>query len=84
MEANHRTRVLGIDFSGAINTGAKIYLTIGRIEEDTLNIKDSFQARFLPKSGETPHTLIDGTATLHLTISPNLIMQSFNSSLIFL
>lgn len=46
--SRNRTRVFGIDFSGARDAGKKIWVVFGIIEEDTLRIDECCQARDLP------------------------------------
>lgn len=43
--------VYGVDFSGARDAGERIWIALGSIREDVLNVADLFQARSLPGSG---------------------------------
>jgi hypothetical protein len=47
-----RRQIFGIDFSGAVNAGKKIWIANGRIEGEMLLIKDCRRADSLPGSGK--------------------------------
>ena len=43
--------IYGIDFSGALNAGRKIWISLAGIKEGTLEIRDCFRGLSLPNSG---------------------------------
>ena len=48
--ASHPNRVLGIDFSGALNAGNRIWIAIGCVVGNTLRLEDCYPAKDLPGS----------------------------------
>ena len=44
-------RIFGIDFSGGMNAGRKIWIAVARVEGQTLLIEDCFRGEALPDSG---------------------------------
>jgi hypothetical protein len=46
------TAIYGIDFSGALSAGRKIWISLAVIKGDSLEIRDSFRGLSLPNSGK--------------------------------
>lgn len=51
-QPHNRTRVYGIDFSGARDAGKRIWIASGTVDGDALRIGECFQARDLPGSAK--------------------------------
>jgi hypothetical protein len=49
-ESNHPNRILGVDFSGAVNCGDTIWISTATIERQVLKIRDCYPAKELPGS----------------------------------
>lgn len=49
-ESNHPDRILGVDFSGAMNCGDTIWISTAAIERHVLKIQDCYPAKELPGS----------------------------------
>lgn len=52
------TRLIGIDFSGASDAGAKIWIATARRNDGPVTIEDCRPAMFLPKGGRAPEAAL--------------------------
>ncbi|MFZ5447126.1 MAG: hypothetical protein ACOZFS_00610 [Thermodesulfobacteriota bacterium] len=57
------TAIYGIDFSGAVYAGRKIWITLAMIKGEVLEIKDCFRGLSLPNSGKRLHDCLAALVT---------------------
>jgi hypothetical protein len=57
------TAIYGIDFSGALYAGRKIWISLGVIKEGVLEIRDCFRGLELPESGSKLHDCLAALVT---------------------
>ena len=57
------TAIYGIDFSGALDAGRKIWISLAMIKDDALEIRDCFQGFSLPNSGRRLHDCLAALVT---------------------
>ena len=57
------TAIYGIDFSGALDAGRKIWISLAMVKDDALEIRDCFQGFSLPNSGRRLHDCLAALVT---------------------
>ena len=55
--------IYGIDFSGALDAGRRIWISLAMIKDDALEIRDCFQGLALPNSGRKLHDCLKALVT---------------------